>query len=327
MTSPNPTATELVTTTLENRSGVIADNMSDNNALLNRLKKRGNIKPLSGGRVIEREIEYADNSTFLRYSGYQTLNISPSDVLTMAEYAWKQASVAVTISGLEEAINSGSERVLDLLEARISNAEKTMVNNLAADVYSDGTADSGKQMGGLQLLVADTPTSGTVGAINRATSTNTFWRNQSFSATTDGGSAVSTANIQRMMNKLWYKLVRGKDMPDLIVFANDWFEMYEASLQTIHRVTNAETGDAGFQTLKYKGKDVLLDGGQGGNCPLLHGYFLNTDYIFYQPHKDRNMRPLGKIQPVNQDASVELLVWMGNMTMSNAALQGVLFQT
>lgn len=327
MASPNPTATELVTTTLENRSGVIADNVSDNNGLLNRLKKKGKIKPLSGGRVIERELEYAENSTFMWYSGYQPLNISPSDVLTMAEYSWKQASTAVTISGLEEAINSGDDAKLDLLESRISNAEKTMKNGISTAIYSDGTANGGLQIGGLQLLIADDPTTGTVGGINRATATNAFWRNQKFSATTDGGSAVTSSNIQRMMNKLWYKCVRGTDTPDLIIFANDWFEMYEASLQTIQRITQAETGEAGFMTLKYKGKDVLLDGGQGGACPLKHGYFLNTDYLFYQPHKNRNMRPLSKVQAINQDASVELLVFMGNMTMSNAALQGVLFET
>lgn len=327
MPSPNVNATELVTTTLENRSGVIADNMSDNNGLLRRLKKKGNIKPLDGGRVIDRELEYADNSTVKRYSGYELLNVSPSDVFTMAEFSWKQMAVAVTISGLEELINSGSEKVLDLLEGRIKNAEKSMINTLGADVYSDGTADSGKQMGGLQLLIADDPTTGTVGNINRANTNSIFWRNQKWSATTDGGSAITAANIQRQMNGLWYKLIRGTDQPDLVIFANDWFNLYEQSLTTIQRITDSKEGDAGFQTLKFKGKDVLLDGGQGGNCPLLHGYMLNTDYLFYQPHKRRNMVPLGRVQSGNQDASVEFLAWMGNMTMSNAALQGVMFQT
>jgi hypothetical protein len=229
------------------------------------------------------------------------------------------------MSGLEQAINSGSSKVLDLMESRIDNAEKTMLNNLSSDVYSDGTADSGKQMGGLQLLIADDPTTGTVGLINRANWT--FWRNQKWQATSDGGSALTKANIQANMNKLWYKCVRGNDMPDLLVFANDYYELYEESLQAIQRITQANTGEAGFQTLKFKGADVMLDGGQGGGCPLLHGYFLNTDYIYYNPHKDRNMVPLGKVQPVNQDATVQLLIWMGNMTLANAALQGVLFQT
>lgn len=62
----SPGLSEIITTTLRNRSGVIADNMSKNNALLFRLSKRGKIKPLSGGRTIVRELTYAENSTFQR---------------------------------------------------------------------------------------------------------------------------------------------------------------------------------------------------------------------------------------------------------------------
>lgn len=320
-----PGLTDIVTTTLRNRSGVVADNMSKNNALLNRLNARGKVKPLSGGRTIVRELSYAENSTFQRYSGYETLNISPSDVISAAEFDWKQASVAVTISGLEQAMNSGPDQLLDLLEQRIEVAEKTMRNNLSSDMYSDGTATSGKQIGGLQLLIADTPTSGTVGGINRAS--YTFWRNQSYSATTDGGSAASAANIQRFMNSLYLRCSRGNDKPDLILADNTFYQFYWNSLQAIQRVTSPKMADAGFTSLQYLGADVVADGGIGGGCPSNHMYFLNTEYLFWQPHRDRNMVPLGNRNSLNQDATVELIIWMGNMTMSNAQLQGVLFQT
>ena len=77
--------------------------------------------------------------------------------------------LSVSISGLEELQNSGSERVIDLLESRIKNAERTMANNVSNDLYSDGTASGGKQIGGLQHIIADAPSTGTVGGINRAT--------------------------------------------------------------------------------------------------------------------------------------------------------------
>ncbi|MGH6892227.1 MAG: phage major capsid protein, partial [Dongiaceae bacterium] len=165
---------ELVTTTLRNRSKKLADNVSLNNALLFRLKERGKQRPFDGGRTIVEELEYAENSTFMWYSGYETLNISPSTVFDAAEFQIKQASVAVSISGLEELQNAGKERVIPLLEKRIQNAEKTFMNQMAAGVYSDGTAAGGKQIGGLNLLVSSDPTTGTVGGIDRATWT--FWR-------------------------------------------------------------------------------------------------------------------------------------------------------
>ena len=142
MASPN--LNEIVTTTLRNRSGKLADNVTNNNALLSRMKKKGSIKPVSGGRTIVEELEYAQNGTYQRYAGYQVLNIQPSDVFTAAEFDWKQVAVAVTWNGLEiDVQNTGEEQIIDLLEARISNAEKTLRNNLSYDLYSNGTADGG----------------------------------------------------------------------------------------------------------------------------------------------------------------------------------------
>jgi hypothetical protein len=321
----SPGLSEIVTTTLRNRSGVIADNMSKNNAILYRLSRRGKVKPVSGGRTIVQELSYAENATFQYYSGYETLNISPSDVISAAEFDWKQASVAVSISGLEQAQNSGPDALLDLLEARIEVAEKTMQNNLAAGMYSDGTGSSGKQIGGLQLLVADTVSSGTVGGINQGT--YTFWRNQTYSFTTEISSAASAANIQRAMNTMWLRTLRQQDKVDLILADTNYYQFYWASLQAIQRITSDEMGQAGFTSLKYMNADVVADGGIGGGCPSNHMYFLNTDYIYWQPHRDRNMVPLGSLRSINQDATVELIVFMGNMTASNRELQGVLFQT
>ena len=322
MASPN--LSELVTTTLRNRSGVLADNVTDNNALLGRLRKRGNVKTVSGGRNIVQELEYAENGTFKRYSGYEQLNISPSDVFTAAEFDWKQAAVAVSASGLETDIqNTGDEAIIDLLESRIKNAERTMVNNIASDVYSDGTADGGKQIGGLQLLIADDPTTGTVGGINRAT--YSFWQNAVYDATSDGGGAATASNIQSYMNALYVQLVRGNDAPDLIVADNNYYNLYLESLQAIQRVTSPDMAEAGFNSLKYMNADVVLDGGQGGNCPADHMYFLNTNYIHFRPSSKRNFVPLGdERHSTNQDAMVKLIGFAGNMTVSNASLQGVL---
>lgn len=321
MASPN--LSEIITTTLRNRSGRLADNVTDNNALLMRLRKRGKVKPVSGGRTIVQELEYQENSTYKRYSGYELLDISPSDVFTAAEYNYAQAAVAVSISGLEELQNSGDSQVIDLLESRITNAERTMTNNIAADCYSDGTADGGKQIGGLQLLVDSSPSTGTVGGINAATWS--FWRNVAFDATTDGTAAASSTNIQSYMNRVYLQLVRGTDKPDLIVADNNYYRFYLESLQTIQRVTSDEMAQAGFESLKYMGADVVLDGGHGGNAPTNSMFFLNTNYLFFRPHRDRNFVPIGgERMAVNQDATVKLIGFAGNMTCSNRFLQGIL---
>ncbi len=322
--NPSSTLTEIVTTTLRNRTGKLADNITKNNALLLRLRKRGNVKTVSGGRTIVQELEYAENGTFKRYSGYEALNISPSDVFTGAEFNYAQAAVAVSISGLEQLQNTGEEAIIDLMESRIKNAEKTLVNNIALDCYSDGTADGGRQIGGLSLLVSQTPTTGVVGGIDASTTVGTFWRNLKFSGVTDGGAATTSANIQSYMNRLYLQLIRGTDHPDLIIADNNYYRLYLESLQAIQRITSNEMGEAGFDSLKYMQSDVVLDGGFGGGAPTSTMQFLNTDYIYFRPHVDRNFAPIGDDRyAVNQDALVKLVGFAGNMTVSNRRLQGV----
>lgn len=325
MTNPSSTLTEIVTTTLRNRTGKLADNVTKNNALLARLRKKGKVKTVSGGRTIVQEIEYAENGTFMRYSGYEALNISPSDVFTGAEFNYAQAAVAVSISGLEMIQNSGEEAIIDLLESRIANAEKTLTNNIAVDCYSDGTASGGRQIGGLQYLVDPTPSTGIVGGIDPSTTAGSFWQNTAFSSVTNGGGAATSANIQSYMNRVYVQQVRGADRPDLIVADNNYFRLYLESLQAIQRITSSDEAMVGFDTLKYMNSDVVLDGGYGGGAPTNTMYFLNTDYIYFRPHTDRFFTPLGDERfAVNQDAMVKLIGFAGNMTVSNRRLQAVL---
>lgn len=318
-----PNLSEIVTTTLYNRSRQIADNVTENNALLKKLKMQGKVKPVSGGREIVQELSHSENQTYKRYSGYEILDISPSEVLSSAVYPFKQASVAVTISGLEQIQNAGREQMIDLLDARIEVAESTMANGLSEDIYSDGTANGGKQVNGLQSLVSTTPTTGTVGGINAAN--YTFWRN-----TIEPGSGTTTlsdTNTQGAMRNLWLKCIRGKDMPDLIVADNEAYGHFWAGLSDRQRFTSETSNMAksGWNSLRFNTADVVLDGGIGGNCPSHRMYFLNCDYLFWRPHRQRDMVPLDKGRySTNQDAMVQLILWAGNLCTSNRKLQGVL---
>lgn len=319
MTAPN--LSEIVTTTLRNRSGQLADNVTNNNALLRKLKEKGAIKKLSGGRTIVRELDYAENGTYKEYSGYETLDVSASEVLSAAEYEWKQSAVCVTISGLEQRQNSGPEAIINLLEGRINNAQRTMSNQTSVGVYSAGTANSGKQIGGLQLIVADTNTN-TVGGIDASLSANAFWRNVVLDAS-DAGAAVSASNVIGYMNTVYNQLVRGVDAPDLIVADYNYFGFYQNALQAQQRFTNDKEAGAGFVNLAYMGNvPVVLDGGSG--IATNHMYFLNTNYLFWEVHKDAYMTPLEGMRPTNQDAMVFPIILQSNLTCSNRKLQGVL---
>ena len=331
--------TDIVATTIESRSRKIADNVLKNNALLARLNERGNVKTISGGSQILEELSFAENGNGGAYSGYDLLPVSAQDVISAATYQIKQYAVPVVISGLEQIQNSGREAMIDLLESRVAVAEATMSNLLSQGVYGDGTAFGGKAITGLDLAVPATATASQTtayGGITPATTGITsFWRayvESSLTFPTNDGTAVT--HIQKYLNRFWSNLVRGSDSPDLIVMDNNYWKEFMYSLQAIQRFTTSDTAKLGFPSQKYMTADVVLDGGIGGfaySASTTGGtaYFLNTKYLKWRPHKDRNMVSLSpnRRYAVNQDAEVQILAWAGNLTCSGRKFQGRAFTT
>lgn len=317
----NPNYDDVLTTTIENRSRSLADNVTNNNALLAVLNERGKVQTFSGGSKIIEEMSFAENPNYKRYSGFEVLPTAQGQTMTAAEYLIRQVAVAVPISGLEELQNAGQEQMIDMVAGRVEIAEATMTNGLSGDVYSDGTADGGKQIDGLQAAVADAPTSGIYGGIDRAS--NTFWQNNT------GTAALTTANIQAEFNAMYLAQARGRDTPDTIVCDNQIYSTFWGSLQAQQRFSDPALADLGFETLRFANKaDVIYDGGYQGSIPDKHAYFLNTDYIKWRPHSRRNMVPLNPDRySVNQDAVVKLIGFAGNLATRNAFLQGVFVDT
>ena len=313
-----PNVSDIVATTIENRSRKISDNVTKNNALLARLSQRGNIRTVSGGSIILEELSFAENANAGWYSGYDLLPVSAQDVISAAQFDLKQAAVPVTISGLDQLRNDGKEQMIDLLEARMKVAESTMSNLLSAAIYSDGTGAGGKQVIGLDAMVPVAPNTGQYGGIDAGTWT--FWR----SKTTTAGAALTASTVQAAFNAMWASLVRGSDRPDLIIVDNVMWGIFLASLQLQLRFTNPSSAKLGFPSIEYMDADVVLDGGIGGYAVAKTVYFLNTNYLFWRPHAKRNMVPLDpeKRYAINQDASVSILAWAGALTCSGRQFQG-----
>lgn len=315
MASPNSVFTEMVTTTLRNHKKEVVDNVSKHNGLTAVLKKKGKIRTESGGYEIVLPLDYAENSTYQRYAGYDSLNVQASDVLSAAKYDWSQLAIHVTASGRELKMNNGPQAMIKLVKARIQNAMRTAANNMSLDIYSDGSLTN--QIGGLDLLVSDDGT-GTVGGINAAT--YTFWKNKFQEMTTPG----TFSDLKKDMNTLWLSTVRGADKPDLIVFTHDLYSTYEGGLQDNQRYSDAGMAALGFETLKYKTANVLFDDNANFSTTGETGYFLNTDYLYLIEHADARWEQDEDKVPVNQDAVVVPIYWMGQMVCSNRSLQGKL---
>jgi hypothetical protein len=277
MASPNSTFTELVTTTLRNHPTEIADNVSTHNALYRYLKEKGQIELLDGGYEIVRPLDWANNSTYQRFAGFDTLNVNASNVLSAAKYDWVQAAVHVVASGDELRKNSGKEQLINLMKARVKNAMRTAANNMSIDLFSSGALSN--QMGGLGAIVT-TDGTGTVGGINSAT--YTFWANQYREMT--GTNTWSKSTIKGDMNAMYLSCVRGNDAPNLILSTHDFYAAYWESLQDLARYNDPGTGSkavAGYTALKYVNADVVFDSNSNFTATGEKMYFLDESVTIH----------------------------------------------
>lgn len=307
---------EIVATTLRNRQKEVADNVTNNNAFLQRLESKGQITDTAGGRDIVEELIYGDNGNIKWYDGYDTFTIVQNEVVDAATYDWKQLGGFISVSGKEQVMNSGKHAAIRFVAARMKQLKAQMRNTAALSVYSDGTGSSGAEFGGLQLLIADDPTAaGSVGGI--AQNTNAFWRNQ---VNDLGATAISSSNVKGALNAVWLPCVRGTDKPDLVLNDSLHFTAYEESLQDLQRFASSKMAEAGFESLKFKSADFVYD----ENCPTKHSYLVNSDYLALRCAPGRRFA-VGESRTIqNADHEVIPVFLMGNLTCSNRSLQGVL---
>ena len=314
----NPNVSQLLTTTLDNYKSEITSNILDNHPLLNRLKAKGNIIKASGGATFQEKISYAENGTVQSQGEYDTFNTTPQDVLTTATFAQKIITGTMTMTDLEMKQNSGKEAFINLAEAKKKVLMESLKNYLGAQIYGDGTGSGGKDIGGLQLLIADAPTTGTVGAINRAN--YAVWQNKLYDFSVESATA-SSSTIQAAFNTLWSRCqAQAGALPDLIAADEVYFGFFESSLQSVQRITDPAIGALGFSSYKYKNADVFYD----PECPASHAYFINTNHVFLK-YLGKDLLEVGEtMRPVNQNAYVTPIVFTGNMTIDNARVHGVM---
>jgi hypothetical protein len=299
----------LLSTTLANYRDQLTDNIFTARPLTYFLQDKGRMRMLNGGTKIVEPLIYGTNATVGSYSGYDSIALTAQAGITAAEYDWKQYAASIAISGIEEAKNNGEQEIINLLEAKIMQAEESMREGFNQMFFADGSGNSGKDWNGLGNLVE---ASGTVGGINRATAGNEYWR--SYEENT------ATALTLAQMSTAYNSVSVGNDHPDMVLTSQTLFEKYEALLQPQLRYTDTKTADAGFQNLLFKAAPVVYD----EHCTAGVVYFLNSKYLTLVGHSGKWFEQTAFVRPEDLDARYALIMCYGNLTCRNAAKQGKL---
>ena len=307
MASANSNFDNLLSTTLANYRDQLTDNIFTARPLTYTLMEKGRIRMLNGGTKIVEPLIYGLNNTVGSYGGYDTLNLAPQEGISAAEFEWKQYAASISISGIEEAKNNGEQEIINLLEAKIMQAEESMREGFNTMFFADGTGNSSKDWNGLGNLVEN---GNTVGNID--SSTYTWWKSYEENTAT----ALTLAQMATAYNSVSV----GNDHPDTLLTTQTLFEKYEALLQPNLRYTDTKTADAGFQNLLFKSAPVMYDTG----CTAGTFYFLNSKYLTLVGHTSKWFEQTAFIRPEDLDARYALIMCYGNLTVRNRAKQGKL---
>lgn len=282
--------------------------------------KEGNSFRKGAGDPITGTIEYAINTTVKAMSELEQLDVTRVDVFDRYEYAWKFVGGNIVMSEFEKGVTAGDAGKFPLEAAKVENLKRSMFNQINTDLFSDGTGFSGKQAGGLQLLVSSTPTTGTVGAINAATFS--FWRNQQTAGTK---TATAFDNLKSSMRSI-YNLCSngpGQETPDFAVSQRTEFEGYESLSVTLERLIRTDSGQklvSGYKGTQIAFKDIVL--AFDNACPAGTMYILNRRNLFIRWMVW--MKAFPPQSPVNQFADVVKILTIYNLCSDNRRRLGVI---
>lgn len=265
---------ELLTTTMHNHRKELTDNIFNSRPLLQYLMSNGRVRTINGGISIVEPIIYAEGDA-KSYSQWDTVDVTPQGGISAAQFPWKQLVATIAISGLEEAQNNGREQIINLLEAKVMQAEETLKNLLSNQLYADNPGAN--DFGSLMVLVDDTAPAG---GIDPTDPGSEFWR-----SVVQAVGAVNAAGLEAAMRTAYNDASDGgSDKVDAMFAAQGVYEFYESTLTPQVRYTDVAKANLGFQNLLFKAVPIFFD----ANAPAGVLLGLNSKYVGLVLHNDRN---------------------------------------
>ena len=285
------------------------------------MNKKGRKIYETGGRSIEIEVQRDKNETVGSIGRGGSVNFQETDPDTVAEYQWRTITGHILRYRADVQRNAGPAARKKMVTRHLDNLIDSLIQEFSTQLFADGTGNGGLDFNGLRNLVADVPTTGTVGGINRVS--EPWWRNQTANATGDTVSTVLLIRMRSMYNTCG-RYGRKKRFPTQIVTTQLLYESYEAEIEEVARVYTGDKAmaDLGFGELTFKRQPITWD----PSCPDYKMYFLN------QMHMGMTIDPRyelvqGDFLDINDqpDDHVSHNLTTGNLTIDRPRSCGIIY--
>ncbi len=323
----------LIATTLNDYRKELADNVTTHIPFFKLMKEKNNIKS-QGGKAIQIPIEYSDNTSTMSFEGNDPLTITDDDIITALEVRWGRYNTSITYNSDEEAFNDGPARIVDFIEAKIKNAERSTIKKLSKHAMLDGSQNA-KDIYGIGYYVKTAPAAGGLVAGIDPTDVDSdgiaYWQNVVVDNATHGAWGSSTNKYGRAsIEDLFVELTRNEEFPDIAMTSRKFYKKLKAEydlaeinqLGTTNGAAKKAYGSRGFSV---DGVDIIHDNNlnsTNGNEDVFYG--LNSDYFKLIIHSKKNFVMVPFMNFTNQAACVGHIRVYLNLVCTNRKQQGVI---
>lgn len=296
MPNPNSSYDQISAITEKYFVPKLTDNIFKSIPLFSRLQKK--VQKIGGGTKVLIPLNYAQATAVGWYSGSDTLDNTDNDVITSAEFDWKQIYASIPISRKDELINGGQAAKVDFVKSKMMIAEKSLKDTLAVGVWNAGSTTNA--ILGIRAFLS---VSATYGGISQSTYS---WHQANIDSST------TTFSIPALQTQ-WATTALNGETPSVILSGSARYTSYYISLQPQQRFMDSESAKGGFTSLMFNAAPWLVD----SKAPATHIVGLNEDYLHLIGHKDEWFRFEDFAKPINQNVRVAKIYCMLAFASSN----------
>lgn len=323
------------------------DQVAMQRPLLKALSEKKKEAPGAKQYVVEQlRKTYASNFQWFNGSSVVTYNRRVTN--EQANYAWRSCHDGLALD--EDRLAQNGIIVIDDASkaTTASDAEKIQLTNLLEEqsevlrlgfqeqfsyqLHLDGT-QSTDAITGLDGLVSLTPTSGTVGGIDRSATANAYWRNNVATGLT---TTTSTGTILNSMEVMFRQCTRNGGRPDLLIAGSTFIDGYRNFvLNTFGRMdfgpSNTKKVEGGTEMLTFQGIDMVwspefqeLDARFAPSTLWEKRlYMLNSQFIKLRPLQGHDMVTRKPPRAYDRYEYYFAITWRGALTVNRSNAHGV----
>ena len=293
---------------------MLVDNAFSSNILMMWLARKA--KKADGGTELVLPVVLSTPGLAQSYTGADELPLSFTTTNYAAEFPWANYAELIPITGEDDYKNQGDSAVVNLIQAKVQEADLDLRQTIGSHLQLDGTGNSSKNIIGLAAAVDDGTNVVTYGNISRTTFTN--WK-----AVYSANASVGRALTLSLMNTMMENTSKDNDKPNLIITTHGCHSKFIGLQQPNVRYENADLANMGFKNVAFQGRLVVVDE-QVQTSPVHKVWFLNSNYLDLWSQRSRFFRYVPFQQLPTQDAAVAKILVTLQLVCSSPRMQGQL---